>query len=253
MMLGETETYSGNGPDNDNIIIDVWESIMASSQPQLKVDYQQVTMSRSWAELIRLDNACVMNRIITAQRLEIAEFSMYPLSVFPPIRLIILEQNSDSFTSPLSFEQLSADPGIKLGVVKARTYGLELDEELSTYPQQIFTRGGVDSSDKLVEMLLAGRVDGILDYTRSVEDYLIDDNRGVKIRALPIQDIFEPMLGYIACSKTAKGIAIIDAINHSFSTPGFSDSFIELHLNYFGENEAKLLKPTLESIFSYAQ
>ncbi|AQS39175.1 hypothetical protein Sps_04060 [Shewanella psychrophila] len=264
VILGENDTYSGANDGEDNIIVSVWNMILAKSQKpkaksqkpkaksqtQLIIDYQQVSMSRSWSELIRLDNACVMNKLITADRLAIAEYSHYPLSVFPPVRLITLASNKSRFTSPFSFQQLENNPDLKLGVVKSRTYGVELDNQIVKHAAQVFTRGGVDSSDKLVDMLLVGRVDGILEYTLSVEDYLQDEGLDDKIIALPIENNAALMIGYMACSKTTKGLAIIDVIDSSYATSGFSQQYIEMHLNHFGQVEAEILKPKLESLFA---
>lgn len=250
ILLGENESYSGTTDGEDNIIITAWNMILAQSETKLIIDYQQMSMSRSWTELVRLDNACVMNKVITADRLELAQYSQYPLSVFPPVRLITLTSKVSLFSSPFSFQQLEANPKLRLGVVKSRSYGGELNEAIKKYSTQIFTRGGVDSSDKLVDMLLVGRVDGILEYTLSVEDYLQDEGRGDKVIALPIENISDLMLGYIACSKTAEGLAIINAINSSYAVSGFSEKFINLHLEHFGQVEAGILQPTLESLFT---
>ncbi|WP_076416637.1 hypothetical protein [Shewanella sp. UCD-KL12] len=250
IILGENETYSGSIDGEDNLIISIWNMLRVESPIKLSVGYQQVSMSRSWAELIRLDNACVMNKLKTADRLDIAEYSQYPLSVFPPIRLITLARNESRFKSPFSFQQLEHNPALKLGVVKSRTYGVELDAQIEKYAKHIFTRGGIDSSDKLVDMLLAGRLDGILEYTLSIEGYLQDEGIDERVIALPITDISELMLGYIACSKTIKGGAIIDAINSSFTKPGVSQAYIDMHINHFGVTEAELLKPKLDSLFT---
>ncbi|WP_445946545.1 hypothetical protein [Shewanella sp.] len=233
----------------------IWRSLITHSQPKLMPKFQKMSLTRAWVEFQKLPNACMINKVKNPKREAIAEFSHYPFSIFPPVRLIALAKNQHKFSQPFSLQDLESQSGRKLriGVVKSRSYGAEIDNFIATHPKHFFIRGAEDSMSKLIDMLFMARIDAIIDFSQVVTNHKQETEQPQQIIAIPIHEAAGPMHAYVVCSKTPKGKAIIAAINHSFQHNEVQETFRTFHQLYFGHQEYLLLAPLIDNIFSSSQ
>ncbi|WP_285163136.1 hypothetical protein [Shewanella goraebulensis] len=220
------------------------------SDNQLTFEQQQVSMTRGWLELSKQQNSCMFNKIKTPARLDVATFSRYPISIYPPLRLIVLTKNQHIFANQLDLAQLPENTQGEIGVVKDRAYGEYIDNQIAKTPHEFYVRGGVSSSNKLIEMLNAQRVLGIIEYSEVVDAYLRDNDKTLDYISIPIRHVEQAIYGYIACSKGAKGDKVIAEIDHVMSQQSFQEAFIRMHDDFFGEAEKSILIPELETLFN---
>lgn len=241
-------------PTSEQLSLDVLK-LLLSENSVFDVTNQQVSMNREWVELKRRDNVCVYNKIKTKEREAIALFAQHPLSIFPPVRLQVLTQNRHLFRDEFDFEKDKISNAGKIGIVNGRKYGAFMDNIIATYPEFFFVRSGADSSNKLLEMLLAKRLVAVLEYSAFSLDYISDvvhDQSKAKtiISAVPILGLTEAIAGYVACSRSPKGVRFIQEINRIYQKPDVQKQYIQWHLDYFGPSEAQLLKSTLAQEFA---
>lgn len=220
------------------------------SDNQLSFEQQQVSMTRGWLELSKQQNSCMFNKIKTPERLEVASFSHYPISIYPPLRLIVLAKNQQIFAQQLDLANMPANTQAQIGVVKDRAYGEYIDQQITKRPHEFYVRGGVSSSNKLIEMLKAERVLGVIEYSEVVDAYLRDNNKSLDYISIPIRHVEQPIYGYIACSKGDKGDKITAEIDRVMAQQSFQEAFIRMHDDYFGEAEKAILIPELELLFN---
>lgn len=252
MLLGETEVYSiVNDPEyivDEASMINIWDSILAHSQPKLTPIYQHMSLTRSWVEISKIPNACMINKIKNTQREAIGVFASYPFSIFPPVRLIALEKNQAKFSQPFSLQTLNKNK-LKIGIAKSRSYGADVDNFIAANPEYFYVRAAENSMSKLIDMLLKERVDAIIDFSQIVIDHQMDTAQSQPIVSIPLLEAPEPILSYIVCSKSPQGQTIINAINASYQTRAVKESFQQFHYHYFGEKELNLLQPIIDGIF----
>ncbi|WP_167692932.1 hypothetical protein [Shewanella japonica] len=220
------------------------------SDEQLSFDQEQVSMTRGWLELSKQQNSCMFNKIKTAERESVAHFSKYPISVYPPLRLIVMSHNWDLFPKEFDLANFPADTHGQLGVVKDRAYGDFIDEKIKRNPHQYYIRGGMGSSNSLIKMLKAERVKGIIEYSEVVDAFLRDNNQSLDYQSIPIRHVTQPIYGYIVCSQGEKGKKVIAEIDRIMGLQSFQEAFIQMHADFFGEAEQAILIPELERVFS---
>ncbi|WP_394496316.1 hypothetical protein [Shewanella sp. ENK2] len=220
------------------------------SDEQLTFDQEQVSMTRGWLELSKQQNSCMFNKIKTAERESVAHFSKYPISVYPPLRLIVMSHNRELFPKEFDLANFPADTHGQLGVVKDRAYGDFIDERIKRNPHQYYIRGGMGSSNSLIKMLKAERVKGIIEYSEVVDAFLRDNNQSLDYQSIPIRHVTQPIYGYIVCSQGEKGKKVIAEIDRIMGLQSFQEAFIQMHADFFGEAEQAILIPELERVFS---
>ncbi|KPZ68897.1 hypothetical protein AN944_03309 [Shewanella sp. P1-14-1] len=220
------------------------------SDEQLSFDQEQVSMTRGWLELSKQQNSCMFNKIKTKERESVAHFSKYPISVYPPLRLIVMSHHRELFPKEFDLANFPADTHGQLGVVKDRAYGDFIDEKIKRNPHQYYIRGGMGSSNSLIKMLKAERVKGIIEYSEVVDAFLRDNNQSLDYQSIPIRHVTQPIYGYIVCSQGEKGKKVIAEIDRIMGLQSFQEAFIQMHADFFGEAEQAILIPELERVFS---
>jgi uncharacterized protein (TIGR02285 family) len=249
-ILFTEESYVKSDPI-ENHMLGMFRKVLKYSKGKLSFTQQQVTMTRGWVELQRVDNACMYNKYKDEQREKISIYSELPISIYPPLRFITLAKNAHIFPEEVSLnddtEYHVSD--LRIGVVGGRSYGQLIDERILKYPHSFFTRRGLDSSDKLIDMLVKGRVQGIIDYSDDIDEFLERSNLTVDYKSIPIHNVTLPGYGYIVCSKTDYGQKIIDAINAVMLTHEFQIEFVQSHKSILNKDEKHLLASEFEKIF----
>ena len=210
---------------------------------------QQASYSRSWSDLNKLGNACMYNKFKSAEREQVSYFSQKPITVYPPLRFIVLKKNLHLFPNIIDFKHLPPSMKGNVGVVTARSYGDNLNPIIAEHPEYFYFRSGMNSTNKLLEMLAKDRVVGILEY--SAEVGFIKQKIGLEFEhyAIPIKDVLQPSYGYMACAKTPTGRQLIDSIDAVMSKPSFIQAFIDEHNRNLDEDEKALIKPAFDKIF----
>ncbi|QSX36484.1 MULTISPECIES: hypothetical protein [Shewanella] len=238
-----------NEEESDTLAIHILAALERLSQGKLQFENQFAPQSRAWLELTKTDNSCMFNQIKNAEREQKGIYSRYPMILYPPLRLVQAKTN-DAEMQPVDLEHF--EPQGHIGIIRGRSYGVYLDRIIQTHPEWFYVRSSMDATDRQVQMLVAGHLQALLEYSRTVTGYLNRMHSGFEYTAAPIKYVDQSMKGYIVCSKTARGQAIIDEIDKVFELPQMQAAQLRFHLEYFGDAEARLLAPELKALYRQA-
>ena len=137
-------------------------------------------------------------------------------------------------------------------MVRGNSYGDFLDKVIHDDTAHYFVRSGIESSSRLLDMLIAGRLTGVINYSVAVNSYLASRQLTFSFHSIPILNVEEPTMGYIACSKTPGGQAMVDAMDKVFATAEMQAEFLRSHEAFFGVQEATLLSNFFYGRFGHA-
>ncbi|WDE12886.1 hypothetical protein [Thalassomonas haliotis] len=192
-------------------------------------------------------HACTGNKTLSEQRLKFSYASKYPQSIYPGLRLY-LKKNSPYFKKikelldkhqAISVEQaLTQIKDAKFGVVNGRSYTGQLDKLISapTWKKHFWSRSGEDMASGIIDMLFAERVDFIFEYPSIFDRYRPDGGENPLITSFAIAESPPYVLGYILCSKTPQGLALVNKIDKVIEKISRADDYFNSHINWVSES-----------------
>lgn len=200
--------YAGQG------FSDMIHELMARELPEFRHVVVTANLSRTlnWMESGR--NVMAVGLIPSPQRDRVMQYSV-PCVLVPPVSLVVRagEQESLGRGGHVSLRDFMARK--RLGVAAHRSYGPELDSVLLSSPDlsRVVVSQGSNLFESLLEMLLLGRVDGVLAYPFEAVYGARMKNKEDLISIAPLRESMVPLRGRIAAPRTAWGSAMIERVN----------------------------------------
>jgi len=229
----------------------VLDLLAQNSQQDLTFTFQEMSMTRGWMEMPKLENACMYNKVKTPERQKVGYFSQYPITLYPPLRLIVRSEDESLYLSEFDVSSIQASQQMRYALAKNRSYGV-LDAQIENKKQWLFFRDGSNSIEKLLEMLSLNRIDGFIEYADTVNAYILEHKAGLNVSSVPIKGVSKPSPGYIVCSKTDYGQKLINAIDKAMSKKSFQQALITIHQEFASVEDKSLLGDELIQIFEDA-
>ncbi|MBQ4836498.1 ABC transporter substrate-binding protein [Pseudoalteromonas luteoviolacea] len=213
----------------------------------MKIDFVPASREREWRELQNQENVCLYNKVKTPQREAMGVFVSFPLMAFPSNRLILRNKKFVSIEVSLK-DALSM--GLRIGVTQGRSYGLEIDDFIKANTDRMFISEGNDSAFRLRQMLVQGRLDGIIEYSSVfVTDFPSEEVlKDISFHA--IGDTTATIFGYIACSDSRTGRAAVDLFERTLQKRTIQELIIQAHANLFLPQEEVFISNSLKSAFN---
>ncbi|KZN54730.1 ABC transporter substrate-binding protein [Pseudoalteromonas luteoviolacea] len=220
--------------------------IARSLKGEMAIDFVPASRLREWRELEHHDNICLYNKVKTPEREAKALFVTLPLMAFPSNRLIL--RNKKFVSAEVTLEK-ALSLGLRIGVTKGRSYGLEIDDFIKTNADRLFIGEGNDSAFRLRKMLVQGRLDGVIEYSSVfVNDYPSEDVlKDISFHA--IGDTHATIFGYIACSDSKLGRQAVDLFERALQKPLIQDQVISAHANLFLPQEEVFISNSLKNAY----
>lgn len=187
-------------------------------------------------------NICVGDKIYNPERQRFSLSSELPQVVVPGLRLYLRKDampdtGIDNLNNTqLSFSQIMQHaPQLQLGVMRERSYGIELDKvlDMPKWRARIWRRSGTDMGAGLVAMLMNGRVGGIFEYPNVFKHYSQKFTDHPPVVSLTIQETSDYFVGYVLCSRSEAGRQAIDAISTRIQTLSHQREYLDVHLQWF--------------------
>ncbi|MCP5161851.1 MAG: TIGR02285 family protein [Hahellaceae bacterium] len=195
------------------------DRIMALIEARLtSYDYhhQQVSFKRATAFFDAPGTYCHASYFKTPEREQLAYFSSVASTLSPPIGVTIRKHMKEKILTgtPLSLGHLLESDTVKGGAVQGRSYGPLIDPLLKRHAEEgkLFFRSTSDLYEGSFRMLVAGRYDYLIGYPLEAM-FAAKKNKYQDIVTLPITESTDFLPGYVACSKTPEGEALIKKIN----------------------------------------
>lgn len=242
--------FSKDSLGGNSFELDILQWTANKSPRPVNFTRRHVSLTKALSLLSQISNACVLNVIKTPERQKLAVYSQRPLTVYPPIRLITLAEKNIDLPDPFDLYRLSDKYPLVVGVVATRSYGGKIDSFINSHKEILYQRPYTASIKRFVDMLESGRIDGLLEFTRSVEEYISNSNRlDLKLKVTSLTQANKVVFGYLACAKTDEGKQIITAVNQAYESATLKQRIINAHIEFFGAKEERLLRPILEHVF----
>ena len=189
--------------------------------------------------------ACTGNKVRNAEREAFAAFTQLPQLIFPGLRLYMLQATADkaglNHGAENDIMQSLTDLSVKLphariGIVGGRNYGeplQQLFEQLASR-NRIYTRTASDmTAAALLDMLINGRIELIVEYPNVVQHYSEALNHAVPLVSVNIREAAEYSAGYIMCSKNEQGKKLAQAYNAAIRLASQDKRYLQAHLRWF--------------------
>lgn len=214
---------------------------------EMSIEFVPASREREWRELKHHQNICLYNKVKTPEREAMAVFVSFPLMAFPSNRLIL--RNKKFVSIEISLKKALA-MGLRIGVTKGRSYGLEIDDFIKANADRMFIGEGNDSAFRLRQMLVQGRLDGIIEYSSVFVTDFPSEEVLQDISFHAIGDTQATIFGYIACSDSRIGRAAVDLFERTLQKRKIQDLIIQAHANLFLPQEEVFISNSLKKAFS---
>ena len=200
--------YAGQG------VSDMIHDLMRRELPGFRHSIVTANLSRTLNWMESGKNVLAVGIIPNPQRDRLMQYSV-PCVLVPPVCLVVRAGEEDDLgaNGHVSLRQFIARK--RLGVAADRSYGPELDSVLLSSPDlsRIVVNQGSNLFGTLLEMLLLGRVDGVLAYPFEATYAARSRGNEGSIAILPLRESMVPVRGRIAAPRTAWGSEMIGRVN----------------------------------------
>ncbi|WP_419571492.1 hypothetical protein [Rheinheimera sp.] len=235
--------------DRINVETLILQRLSQSAAPELQIQPVQLSTLRAWQMLKQPGNYCALSKIKTKEREKLLYFARLPTTIYPPLQLI----GTRTFgKTPLDLARLLQQQSeLKIGVIKGRSYGAELDKLIAHHPKQFFQRSGAEAAQNLALMLSKGRLDALLEFSAITTRSLQHLPEAPKL--YPHQLTGQPLVrGYLACNKSELGLQMVQWIDQKMADAAYQTDVLKLHQQFFSADDFALLQPELLKVFPQA-
>ena len=187
--------------------------ILEAAMPQYQHVYKQYSYASFTRALVKQEPVCTSMILKTPEREVVAAFSI-PWHIDLPIALAITRDAWLRIGSPktIMFKDIIQDDRLKGGIEQKRSYG-PLDELIEdTAVNQNLDKYELIAS-QILPLLQTGGIDYTLEYPYLAEYYLRNIKTRKDIITVPIEDGFDFVFGYIACTNNSWGQKLIKELN----------------------------------------
>ncbi|OUL56937.1 hypothetical protein B1199_16360 [Pseudoalteromonas ulvae] len=204
--------------------------------PQIDLDMFKTTLARG-LELIESEpNYCSYNIVKNEARSQAMVFSKFPSSIYPKRKLFYIDPSFSDIPANNTVAAISKNA--RIGLV-SKAYFNVLSKDPSLNKDNFILINGMNKHQQLVQMLMKGRLDFIIEYQSIVDAFISDSDKKVYSRRL--EDSQGNEMGYFVCSPTDEGRAVIEKINNLFLSKAFQQWIKDYHYTHFPADDARIL------------
>ncbi|TMO56577.1 ABC transporter substrate-binding protein [Pseudoalteromonas aurantia] len=214
---------------------------------RLSLEFIPASRLREWRELETHPNICLYNKVKTAEREAMAVFVEYPLMAFPANRLILRGQE---LPSNVSLKKIIVSEKLRIGVTKGRSYGKVIDGFIDRYTDSFIIGEGANSAFRLREMLVQGKLDGIIEYTSVFLNHHPKQEQREGVTFHRIDDAKATIFGYIACANSTQGRKAVSLFELALANKQLQKNIIDAHKGVFFEQEMVFIEQGLSEAYN---
>ena len=244
-----SDTLAMQSANSGDIATDILHQLDQQLKPVMNIEYRNVSRKREWKFLQDKRNVCLINKAKSPDREKIGIYSVSPIVLFPSNRFVF----NRAHKLPLSLSLLEVVDSHKLliAIVSGRVYGEPLDSQIRQRKEKLRTLEGLQSAARARDLLVKGRVDGIVEFTSSFLSQMASSQLPTDGYSFHTIKGSKPFLGgYIVCSASATGKQAIALFESAMNEPVLQESILNLHRSVFPTEEMQFLEPELKKQFS---
>ena len=189
-------------------IFDQALDVLKEQLPQYEHVELDAPFPRIYSEIKKGSHWCFNGALKTPQRESEGYFSL-PSSIFLPLRIIVRRDRLAQFPQRPSLESLLKDHQLITSVMRDRSYSPTVDRLLKTYPP----KENYSEQVEAVGMLLAGRIDFMVELPLLAQDQARVMGHGGELVAIPMQEADEVVFNRVMCAKNEWGRQVVEAVN----------------------------------------
>jgi uncharacterized protein (TIGR02285 family) len=190
--------------------------LLLAQLPQYQHVFFEASLPRFELMLSQGQTVCSVLHKRLPERLANRYFTpMYPVMGSRQPQLVLRRERLARFQtlgSPVPLGKLLANAELRGLVERDRSFGSTLDSALKPALGKAVDTVVVSNKATLLSMLLAGRMDYTLEYPDAIAG-LLDPRQAQELLVLPIAEADRADHAYASCSRTAEGLARIQAID----------------------------------------
>lgn len=210
----------------------------------------QASVKRAFRLMSEQPPVCVRNLVKTSERAEQYLFSL-PQTFFPGQKLFFRAETAvfKGFSArEVSLRQLLLlNPQLKVGIDAERSYSTQVDQLLQSLPEHRKSyRHGTESEATMLNMLLSGRFDLLIEYDSVVRAHLQGEIQQSALHSVWFSEAPTVVTGHIACNKHPQSYQVIKQINSGLSELYHSEAYTELHRQYLSDDEQQVFLKYLQ-------
>lgn len=233
---------------------------LLSEEANLPYQYQQANNLRAESILLSHNNACTGNKLKTRQRTETFAMTRLPQTLFLGQRLyssnpaikdaIAATQNAQHQVQIEKLLQLPDE--LVFGIQEGRSYGDIVDAIISQAEtsRSIYRRNDQGTARGMVDMLLAGRVDFIIEYPNVLHHYQSTSLRAdTPLYSFSVAELNNYQTGYIMCSPGPQGEKLAARLNQAIAQASQQRDYLQLHLDWYTADTHKELTQLYNQVY----
>lgn len=210
----------------------------------------QTSVKRAFRLMSEAAPVCVRNLVKTPERSEQYLFSV-PQTFFPGQKLFfrtdIASLNGFADNNVSLRKLLLLNPQLKVGIDAERSYSAQIDQLLQSLPDSRKSyRHGRESEATMLNMLLSGRFDLLIEYDSVVRANMPDEMEKGVLSSVWFSEAPTVVTGHIACNKRPQSYQVIKQINNALSELYHSEAYIKLHQQYLSADEQNVFLQHLQ-------
>jgi uncharacterized protein (TIGR02285 family) len=198
--------------------------LLKKSLPEYGHTYFFGTVNRIEQELKSKPRVCYAASTGYDNRLAFSYLT--PIAVLPAPLVVMRKEKAEKYKDAegfISLSQLVKDKSIAGIMVDSRSYGSKIDKLLlqGNIKHNVLTPLG----ENTIRMVQSGRADFTLEFDYIIEGLMESGRFKKDIVALPLSDLREGIILYVACSRSAEGLKVVKKIEQivlsSIDTPEY--------------------------------
>lgn len=245
-------TESGVQHPTEGVMFELLHEV-TKQLPEYQHRYKAMSLSRGFADLTRHDDLCMVGMMRSPERDKAGYFvGLWP--VLPP-QLVIRREDRQLIAGKQERTSLAAllqRTDLRGAIIEGRFFGPSLEPLLQTAKDsgQLQTLQTSASSNNLLSMLDAGRIDFTLDF---LETFMTSSEARPELRRklmlLPLQESQTPRVGGIYCSRSPHGKQLIERIDKLAQNPQLQIRFQTIIDRYLPAEPRKPYAKWLDTFF----
>jgi uncharacterized protein (TIGR02285 family) len=217
---------------------------LARELPQFRHEILHISRSRLWKDMRAGEPRCYSDAFKTPERLAFAHFS----SVAPSLPMVVVTRPGTLRASPegVSLHELLSRAALRPLFEAGRSYGPLMDAQIKAAGA---ARAGLPSSPQVLHMLLAGRMDYLIEYPMVLEHYRS------QLKPAPVFDYHalleerDPQPTHVACTRGPWGLKVIEAVDAAVRRLALRPETRKLMTPWLPDEVAQSAAPVIERFY----
>ncbi len=194
-------------------------------------------------------NVCALPVLKTNERTNFAQFTAFV--VVPPYKVIVKSTQVSSLLGKrdaISFQSVMSSKNVKGGLVAGRSYGETIDRYLSEAKD--FKNWTLvephDGYETVLNMVQSGRIDYTIEMAEFVRYFNKKNNMSTNLVSLPIQELAQAQIAYVACNRNKWGTDLIKLLDKRLQVLAAKKEFTKNLETLFHDDELKEFKKDVQ-------